>query len=595
MMVSSSSLRMLIAFFTIAALSTTIAVASSSSSSTSSSRQTREEEEEEEEDDKKVVYGTQCSFAITGPILDGCGDHNDDDDDDVVEVLLDDRQRFYDEYMEGCYRKYSKGDCDEEELDRHVSNRDQPRSMVNMTSTGYTKRRAPPELMKLLTSFWEVNSSRKKREEWGEASVFANHWSSPTYMVSVEDESLEGGGDDLKKAVWDAAVDGIAEWTGGIAKIRPVSLYGIREYTEGAVLSPHVDRVPLVSSGIVNVAQDVDEPWPLEVYDRNGLAVNVTMEPGDMILYESHSLIHGRPFPLKGRYFANVFIHFEPYDGWDDASARGGRGDEKTTTKLGSNTGDLPPYIIPGSPEEERYRESNPNGWFKDYAEGDEPPVGEWARENRLRKLRKVAEEVDRRLLRFEDENGWTPLHEAAGAGHLEVVRYLVENGASVDVRTNEDETALRIAINELGEDHPVVRYLRDDLGAEDHGDVDVEEDEEEEPEEDGFDDDHHDYYDENHRDDDDQIDHHDDDYDHQYGDDDRNDHHHREEEETDESTTTTTTTTSSVVPTTSSMMERLETELEREVSEIERRILEVEEVAPAIVVVVVRDDDEDL
>lgn len=69
----------------------------------------------------------------------------------------------------------------------------------------------------------------------------------------------------------------------------------------GAILAPHVDRLPLVSSCIVNVAQDVDEPWPLEVIDREGKAVNVTMEPGDMVLYESHSLIHGRPFPLKGR------------------------------------------------------------------------------------------------------------------------------------------------------------------------------------------------------------------------------------------------------------------------------------------------------
>jgi hypothetical protein len=33
---------------------------------------------------------------------------------------------------------------------------------------------------------------------------------------------------------------------------------------------------------------------------------------GDMVLYESHSVIHGRPFPLKGRFYANIFIHFEP-------------------------------------------------------------------------------------------------------------------------------------------------------------------------------------------------------------------------------------------------------------------------------------------
>jgi len=68
----------------------------------------------------------------------------------------------------------------------------------------------------------------------------------------------------------------------------------------------------LVSSAIINVASDVDEPWPLEVYGHDGKATNVTMEPGDMVLYESHSVLHGRPFALKGRYVANVFIHFEP-------------------------------------------------------------------------------------------------------------------------------------------------------------------------------------------------------------------------------------------------------------------------------------------
>jgi prolyl 4-hydroxylase len=113
----------------------------------------------------------------------------------------------------------------------------------------------------------------------------------PTYMVNVEDDELEGAGEDLKGAIWTAAEDAIVDWT--TMKLRPSSLYGIRVYTSGAVLSPHVDRVPLVSSAIVNVAQDVDEPWPIEVYDRSGNAVNITMEPGDMVLYESGSLVHG--------------------------------------------------------------------------------------------------------------------------------------------------------------------------------------------------------------------------------------------------------------------------------------------------------------
>jgi prolyl 4-hydroxylase len=27
------------------------------------------------------------------------------------------------------------------------------------------------------------------------------------------------------------------------------------------VLAPHVDRLPLVTSAILNIAQDLDEPW----------------------------------------------------------------------------------------------------------------------------------------------------------------------------------------------------------------------------------------------------------------------------------------------------------------------------------------------
>jgi prolyl 4-hydroxylase len=38
------------------------------------------------------------------------------------------------------------------------------------------------------------------------------------------------------------------------------------------------------------------------------------MEPGDMVFYESATCVHGRPTPLKGKYFANAFIHYKPED-----------------------------------------------------------------------------------------------------------------------------------------------------------------------------------------------------------------------------------------------------------------------------------------
>jgi len=90
------------------------------------------------------------------------------------------------------------------------------------------------------------------------------------------------------------------------------SLYGIRTYKRGSILAPHVDRLPLVISVIINVAQEVVEDWPLEIIDHSGRATNVTMKPGDMVLYEGGTVVHGRPYPLHGQRYSNLFLHFEP-------------------------------------------------------------------------------------------------------------------------------------------------------------------------------------------------------------------------------------------------------------------------------------------
>ena len=129
----------------------------------------------------------------------------------------------------------------------------QPQSMQNYTSTGFKKIRAPEPLRKMLTDYWESNKDKKKGEVWSTGNTYTNHWAAPTYMVSVEDQGLRGGGSALKRKLWEAARSTIEEWTG--MELVPTSMYGIRVYTEGAILSPHVDRMPLISSAIVNVAQ----------------------------------------------------------------------------------------------------------------------------------------------------------------------------------------------------------------------------------------------------------------------------------------------------------------------------------------------------
>lgn len=223
-------------------------------------------------------YGVDCTFPIHHKNL-RCGN------------LLGDRKKVYEDYMQGCYDAFGEDICEDYENDRIAMSLRQPAGMLNYTSTGFKKIKAPENLYKLLKDHWDRNNHLKKQEVWGRGNVYVNHWEAPTYMVSVEDSTLPGAGYDLKAAIWDAAKPVIEEWTG--MEQEPSSLYGIRVYTEGAILSPHADRLPLVSSCIVNVAQDVEEDWVLEVFDRDGNSVNVTMEPGDMVLVSCDSTIEG--------------------------------------------------------------------------------------------------------------------------------------------------------------------------------------------------------------------------------------------------------------------------------------------------------------
>ncbi len=109
-------------------------------------------------------------------------------------------------------------------------------------------------MRKLLSDFWENNKDEAIDEEWYVGNIFTNHWEVPTKFVDVSDDEYVGGGGSLMSAIWDVAKAELEEWTG--MRMRPSSLYGIRIYREGSILSPHVDRLPLISSCIVNVAQD---------------------------------------------------------------------------------------------------------------------------------------------------------------------------------------------------------------------------------------------------------------------------------------------------------------------------------------------------
>jgi prolyl 4-hydroxylase len=352
------------------------------------------------------------------------------------------RQERYEAFLDGCRNAagvnwYAM--CDAEENLRMQMNNYQPRSVQNYTATGFYKTRAPEAVFHLIQEFWEENKN-KSTVEWHKPTTYHNNWEIPPTIIRVDDRKLVGGGKVLQAAISNAARDVMEEWTG--QRLASTSVYGIRIYHNQSILSPHVDRLPLVSSAIINVAQSTDEPWPLEVYDHDGVAHNITMEPGDMVMYESHSVIHGRPHPLQGEFYANVFVHFEPMGPLDDSQVE-------------INKSGLPPYVLEGSSWEPEWRDANPKGWSLLSKPKTLVEKGDMSTLQYVAKMRPS-------ILHEADAMGWQPIHEAARQGHLDILQYLVDNGADINAvsKVRRGYAPLSIAQNHLGDDHPVTKLL---------------------------------------------------------------------------------------------------------------------------------------
>lgn len=134
--------------------------------------------------------------------------------------------------IHGCidYYPYEADRCLVHERDRVDMSLRQPQSMYNFTSTGFKS-----TLWNPIQAFWKNNRGNEKPENWPPGNSYTNHWSSPTYLLNIVDHSLEGGGFDIKEAIYDAVKSTIQEWTG--QELRKFSLYGVRIYTERVVPS----------------------------------------------------------------------------------------------------------------------------------------------------------------------------------------------------------------------------------------------------------------------------------------------------------------------------------------------------------------------
>ena len=188
---------------------------------------------------------------------------------------------------------------------------------------------------------------------------------------------------------------------------------------------------------------------------------------------------------MRGRYYAMMFIHFEPTghslrhghssDTPNDVEEQYRQASQDGVGGQSASNGGLPPYINRESPEEAHWRMQHPEGWKKPPARSpavntSEEVAQKAAAAGDMKKLEEtIVEKKD--IVNRRDENGWQPLHEAARGGHKEAIELLVNNGADVNTRTfgGVGETPLHIAKRRYGSFHPVVQYLMS-LGALDVG-----------------------------------------------------------------------------------------------------------------------------
>lgn len=177
----------------------------------------------------------------------------------------------------------------------------------NYTAAGFCKAKLPRGMLEKIQKFYASHQEALETEVVpGNFILNSNH-------KTTKASSLIDLSDELREEIHNALKLMMEQWCG--KDLLPTYVYGIRIYHRGAVLKCHQDRLEThIISAIINVDQQVDEDWPLVIDDNYCRRHQVRLKPGEIIFYEGGRLTHGRPFPLKGDSFANIFCHFKPAD-----------------------------------------------------------------------------------------------------------------------------------------------------------------------------------------------------------------------------------------------------------------------------------------
>lgn len=183
--------------------------------------------------------------------------------------------------------------------------------LPHFTPTGFKRMRLPAELHSYMQRWLRANKNSSRPESSQPAFGFNCNtgYDNDDWVVPYRPITEEDGRQFAALSEWIRAA--LSQWTGQNVNER-TAVYGARQYHRGSICGMHTDAMQTHAfSAIYQLDQQgMDQPWGLDYVTHGGEEGRAFMEPGDVMLYESASSIHGRKTPLRGDEFTNVFFHF---------------------------------------------------------------------------------------------------------------------------------------------------------------------------------------------------------------------------------------------------------------------------------------------
>ena len=177
------------------------------------------------------------------------------------------------------------------------------------TELGFKVMKLPKELDYRLKELWNSKKHLKELEDVPINFIYGtnNSKESIVHLLDINKHDPQ-----LKSDLETYILEKLKEWT-GLENLFHSATFGIREYKRGATLKVHCDSYDThVLSAIIHITHNSDKGWPLTVWDHKNKKHDVYLDDSiNLVLYESITLMHGRPYEHKGDSFVNIFIHFK--------------------------------------------------------------------------------------------------------------------------------------------------------------------------------------------------------------------------------------------------------------------------------------------